>query len=191
MKFEERASQLKSKAELLVNFTPQEISNINPDEIQRLFYDLQVYQIELEMQNDELQKAQHEILNSRNRFSLIYHQIPIGIVSVDIHGFILDSNHYFSQMVNIEQHQLTKKHFSSLILEKDKNIFINRFGAFFNSPNKKSLNLHLQGNLNIPFYAKLLGVVDHGSDSYESSGNESSKLVISITDVSDIAANNN
>ena len=49
MKLEERTNDLRKKAEQLVNFTPQEIKNISAEEIQRLFYDLQVYQIELEM----------------------------------------------------------------------------------------------------------------------------------------------
>ena len=190
MKFEEKANRLKTKAEELVNFTPQEISDISSEEIQRLFYDLQVYQIELEMQNDELQKVQHEITMSRNRFSLIYHQIPIGIVSVNYQGFITEANHYFSQMMNVEQQRLIKKHLSSFIIEEDKNIFINRFEAFFKSPDKKTLNLRLQGNQNNPFHAKLLGTLDHGSESHVPLNQELSKLIISITDVSDIVSNN-
>lgn len=186
MKFEERTNELRIKAETMVNFTPQEIKNIGAEEIQRLFYDLQVYQIELEMQNDELQSAQYEVTQSRNRFSIMYHQIPIGIITVNHQGFITETNHYFCEMVNIEQQKLIKKHLSSLIVEEDKNIFINRFDAFFKSPEKKSMNLRLQGNQNKLFHAKLLGTLDSGSDSYTPEDHELSKLVISVTDVSDI-----
>ncbi len=89
-------------------------------------------------------------------------------------------------MVNIEQQKLIKKHLSSLIVDEDKNIFINRFNAFFKSPEKKSMNLRLQGNNNKLFHAKLLGTLDNGSDSYSPEDIELSKLVISVTDISDV-----
>ncbi len=191
MKFEERTNELREKAEQLVNFTPQEIKNISAEEIQRLFYDLQVYQIELEMQNDELQTTQYEVTQSRNRFSIMYHQIPIGIITVNHQGFITDTNHYFCEMVNMEQQKLIKNHLSSLIVEEDKNIFINRFDAFFKYPEKKSMNLRLQGNQNKLFHAKLLGTLDNGSDSYSPESIEPSKLIISVTDISDVIFMNN
>lgn len=47
MKIEDK--ELRSRAEKIVNFSPQEIRSIIHDGIQRLLCDLQVYQIELQM----------------------------------------------------------------------------------------------------------------------------------------------
>lgn len=80
--------ELRNKAEQIIDFTPQELSGITPEEIQRLFYDLQIYQIELQMQNEELKRVQRELIDSRDRYHFLYNQVPVGIVMVNHLGFI-------------------------------------------------------------------------------------------------------
>ena len=186
MKLEERDNDLRAKAEQIVNFTPQEISNITHDEIQRILYDLQVYQIELQMQNDELQKAQLEITQTNNRLNFIYHHTPIGIVTLDFQGFIQQANHTFGQMLGINSNALVKKHFSKLIVDEDKNIFIQRYEPFFKVPANKSIQLRLYGENNKVFDALIKGNADDGSDAmYGNVDIKQRKLVIAVTDITD------
>jgi PAS domain-containing protein len=187
VKFDKRNSLLREKAEQIVNFTPEELSEVSTDEIQRLFYDLQVYQVELEMQHDELKKAQLELSASHNRYHFLFHQVPVGIVIVDHNGFIENCNQFFCHMFDINSSDVKKKHLSSLIVEKDKNLFINRFNAFFKSPDGKSMKLQMQGNQNQSINVKLMGKLDTGSDfaTYDEM-DDSARLVITATDISDI-----
>jgi PAS domain-containing protein len=186
MKLEERDNDLRAKAEKIVNFSPQEISIITPDEIQRILYDLQVYQIELQMQNDELQKAQLEISQTNNRLNFIYHHIPVGIVTLDFQGFIQQANHTFAQMFGISSNALVKKHFSKLIVDEDKTIFIQRYEPFFKVPTNKSIQLRLYGENNKIFSALLKGSADDGSDAmYGNIDIKQRKLVVAVTDISD------
>lgn len=189
MKSEEITEQLKEKAEKIVNFTPKEIDDISTDEIQRLFYDLQVYQIELEMQNDELKKSQRDVVSSRNRFHFLYHQIPVGIVTVNHLGFISDTNQYFCQMLKMNSSSLIKKHLTRLIVEEDKNQFINRFDAFFKSPDDKSINLRLKDDQDRAFHVKMLGKLDD-AEIYPSVEIDKVSLVITVTNIDDIVARN-
>ncbi len=190
MKFEERYKKLRTEAEKIVNFTPQEISDVSTDEIQRLFYNLQVYQIELEMQNEEMKKTQNELSISRNRYHFLFEQISVGIVIVNHQGFIIDTNQYFCEMLKLNQNKPIKKHLSSLITEADQNQFINRFEAFFKSPDHKSLILRLTGNQDIPLHVKMQGKLDSGSDGYGEIDTRDSRLIITVTDISDIVTNN-
>ncbi|MCH9698463.1 MAG: PAS domain-containing protein [Gammaproteobacteria bacterium] len=189
MNNKERKTELKKKAEQLVNYQQKDVENINSDEIQRILYDMHVYQIELEMQNDELEKTQRELEISRNRYHHLYHQIPIGNVVIDRHGFIEDSNQFFCQMLQSQRSDLIKLHFSTLIVNDDKNQWINRFDAFFKYPNQKSMVLRIKGNLNTPIHVKLLGSRQRSEDFEVSSGLiDAQKLIISVTDVSDIVS---
>lgn len=186
MKLEERDNHLRAKAEQIVNFSPQEIGNITHDEIQRILYDLQVYQIELQMQNDELQKAQLEITQTNNRLNFIYHHIPVGIVTLDFQGFIQQANHTFGQMLGINSNTLIKKHFSKLIVAEDKNIFIQRYEPFFKVPANKSIQLRLYGENSKVFDALIKGNADDGSDAmYGNVDIKQRKLVIAVTDITD------
>ncbi len=187
MKIDEHAEQLKSKAEKIIDFSPQEISSITPDEIQRLFYDLQVYQIELQMQNDELQKTQFELSEANNRLNFIYHSVPVGILTLDYQGFIEKLNRGFAEMLDTTQNKLLKKHFSKLIYEEDKNIFIQRFDPFFKSPLNKSIQLRLQTEKNTVFDVLIKGQIDDGSDSFNNYADlKQRKLVIAVTDISEV-----
>ena len=187
MKLKKLDKELREKAEKLVNFSPQEISSITHDEIQRIFYDLQVYQIELQMQNDELQKAQQEISQTNSRLNFIYHHTPVGIVTLNFQGFIQQANHGFAEMLGINANALVKKHFSKLIFDDDKNIFIQRYEAFFKVPANKSIQLRLLGKNDQVFHALLKGNADDGSDAMNGNPDiKQRKLVIAVTDISDV-----
>ncbi len=183
-----RNDKLKADAEKIINFTPHDIQNITSEEIQRLFYDLQVYQIELQMQNDELQKSQFELSQMNNRLSFAYHSVPIGILTLDFQGFIQQANQTFTDMVGSNNpSKLVKKHFSKLIVEEDKSIFIQRFDAFFKAPLNKSLQLRLRSEKNTVFHTLLKGSADDGSDTISNDIDlKQRKLVITVTDISEV-----
>jgi PAS domain S-box-containing protein len=179
--------KLKAEAEKIINFTPQDIQNITPEEIQRLFYDLQVYQIELEMQNEELQKSQFEISQMNNRLNFAYHSVPVGILTLDFQGFIQQTNRTFADMLGSTPNALVKKHFSKLVVEEDKNIFMHRFDAFFKSPSNKSLQLRLESEKNTVFHTLLKGSADDGTDTISQNLDlKQRKLIVSVTDISDV-----
>jgi len=183
-------NKLKADAEKIINFTPHDIQNITSEEIQRLFYDLQVYQIELQMQNDELQKNQFELSQMNNRLNFAYHSVPVGILTLDFQGFIQQSNQTFADMLCTNPSKLVKKHFSKLIVEEDKNIFIQRFDAFFKAPLNKSLQLRLQSEKNTVFHALLRGSADDGTDTVSQNIDlKLRKLVVTVTDISDVINN--
>ena len=66
----ESQAQLRRRAESLFRTRSQARADraaLSPDEIRDLVHELQVHQIELEMQNEELQRAQDELAAARDR----------------------------------------------------------------------------------------------------------------------------
>lgn len=83
-----------------------EISNLQADEVQRLLHELRVHQIELEMQNEELRRAQLELEVSRDDYFNLYELAPVGYLTLDRHGLIQRANLTASQMLALEKELL-------------------------------------------------------------------------------------
>ncbi|MGR9054187.1 MAG: hypothetical protein ACU84J_16230, partial [Gammaproteobacteria bacterium] len=145
-------------------YSPREIENITPEDIQCLIYELQVHQIELEMQNEELLKAQHELTEVNNRLHFIYHQVPVGILTLNQKGFIEDANYEFARMLHTDVGLLINKPFSRYIVKDDLFQFILRFDAFFKYPDRKHMRLRLQSEKSEPVQVLIKATADDGAD---------------------------
>ena len=69
---------------------------------QGLAHELQVHQIELEMQNEELRKAQEQLAESLAKYSNLYDFAPVGYVTSNREGVILEANLNFAGQLEIE-----------------------------------------------------------------------------------------
>ena len=93
------------------------------EDIQKLVHELQVHQIELEMQNDELRRAQEEIERSRSKYSDLYDFAPVGYFTFDQKGQILEVNLTGARLLGVERHLLIRKPFNLFVMPD----FLNQF----------------------------------------------------------------
>ncbi|MGD0231236.1 MAG: PAS domain S-box protein [Syntrophorhabdales bacterium] len=91
--------------------------------MERLVHELQVHQIELEMQNEELKRAQLEIAESREKYIDLYDFAPVGYFSFDRNGVITEVNLTGASLVGIERTQLMGKPFSLFVNPQHRDIF--------------------------------------------------------------------
>lgn len=116
--------QLQKRAETLLNAAPQPACDLAPDEVKALVHDLSVHQIELELQNDELLRAQQLIEKSRDELARLYHQAPVGYLSLNRIGIIERCNQTFSRMVGKTCEKLAGKPLADLLEGMDRDIFL-------------------------------------------------------------------
>jgi hypothetical protein len=83
------AAELRSRAEAVVKKRPTAKHNQSGDDPRRLFHELQVHQIELEMQNATLQDTQDMMELSLERYTDLYDFAPVAYFTLDCGGNIL------------------------------------------------------------------------------------------------------
>ena len=92
----DQAANLRQRAETAfrdnIAQSPEDIKAATPEETQRMLHELRVHQIELEMQNEELRRAQVELDAARERYFDLYDLSPVGYVTVSETGLILEAN---------------------------------------------------------------------------------------------------
>ena len=145
-----KLDKLRQDAEQLVVSRTGNTTHSSEADYQQVVHNLQVHQIELEMQNDELHKAQHDLLDSyqeltKNNSLLeqLYHLSPVAYVRLDKSGYISQANINFSQLVGKPLVNINGLHLSSFVTEQDRVILTSRFNAFFKIPENKQLDLRL------------------------------------------------
>jgi len=82
-------------------------------------HELQVHQLELEMQNDELRRAQLELEASRTRYFELYDLAPVGYCTVSAEGLILQANLAAASLFGVARGLVVRKPFSRFVLPAD------------------------------------------------------------------------
>ncbi|MEM9399150.1 MAG: PAS domain S-box protein [Verrucomicrobiota bacterium] len=82
-----------------------------PDEISQK---LNIYHIELEVQNEELRQSQEALAESHKRYYKHFEFAPIGIIRTDLDGIILDANQMALEFLGIAKDSL-RRHPKKLI----------------------------------------------------------------------------
>ena len=113
------AAGLRKRALEVIHNNPQALAALPIGDIEQLAQELSVYQIELEMQNEELRNAQVDLERSRQAYSDLYDFAPVGYLTVDINGIIQRANLTATTMLGKERAYLIKQPFSKFIIPDD------------------------------------------------------------------------
>lgn len=125
-------AESRSKAELLGELElNQEISQKNTA---HLLHELQVHQMELEMQNQELREAQQALEETRDRYAKLYDFAPVGYLTLDETGRILEINLTGAAMLGVERANIVGKPFAGRLSDGDIPVFFHHLRQVFLSP---------------------------------------------------------
>jgi len=110
----------------------------NPEaDTHRLIHELHVHQIELEMQNEELQRVQAELENSLARLTNLYEFAPVGYITLDAQGILLDVNLTGTLMMGLERRRLVGRRFAHVLAVESRSAFDVFLAKAFKSRNKE------------------------------------------------------
>jgi PAS domain S-box-containing protein len=101
----------------------ENLEALSPEETRRTLQDLRVHQIELEMQNEELRRAQAELDATRARYFDLYDLAPVGYATVNEKGLILETNLTAATLLGVVRNTLAKQPFHRFILKEDQDLY--------------------------------------------------------------------
>jgi len=117
-------------AEDHLNATGLEVhpSTAEPD-VMRLNHELQVHQIELEMQNEELEKIRSELESSLESYTNLYDFAPVAYFTLDRQANILQVNLAGAKLLETPRSRLINRGFCSFVSPESRSLF----NAFLNT----------------------------------------------------------
>jgi PAS domain S-box-containing protein len=154
------AENLHRKAEELLKKKQSEMSTSpsEPDKL-KLFHELQVHQIELEMQNEELLQANAKIEElAADKYKELYDFAPTGYFTLSRKGEIIQLNLSGAAMLGKERSRLINKMFSFFVSAESSPIFSQFFNKLFDSKTKETCEIILPNTRNRPAYVHLSGI---------------------------------
>ena len=114
---------LRQRAEKLLTAGGVGLRQLPSEEVLELLHELQVHQIELEMQNEELLRAQESITETGNRYADLYDFAPVGYVTLDSQGLIIEVNLTGTRLLGAVRDSLLQKPFILYVAAGDRQAF--------------------------------------------------------------------
>ncbi|MFW5854862.1 MAG: PAS domain S-box protein [Thermodesulfobacteriota bacterium] len=171
------------RSKQLLGMSLQEIDSLPPAEVRCLIQELRTFQIELQLQNEDLRKTQQKLEQARNQFSDLFEHAPVGYLLIDPSGMIHQANQTFAAMVGTESADLRNTPLASRMEGADRDLFLSRFKALFKHPQGKVMELRIKNGRSGWFHARL----EARPEPRPETGSESMvhRLMLVVSDISE------
>jgi PAS domain S-box-containing protein len=156
---------------------PQKRRRKSRDEVLR--HELNVYQAELETQNEELRRAQVALEGSRARYEDLYARAPAGLVTVGAQGKILTFNDRAARTLRLRVHGTSAKHITEFMSPENVEIFERHRAQVLSSGEEAAFELEMRRATGAPFWAAILMAATRDAS------DESLVCQIGLTDISE------
>ena len=117
------AEELRRKAEQRLSKSPDTFIRAVPEDPAATIHELQVHQIELEMQNEELRRAQLELDEQRSKYYVLFDLAPVGYLALGASGVISDANLTAARLLGVARDALVGKPFSAFVSAADRDVW--------------------------------------------------------------------
>jgi two-component system cell cycle sensor histidine kinase/response regulator CckA len=164
----EQAAELRRRAEEMSLKTavqsPENLEALSPEETQQTIHELRVHQIELEMQNEELRRAQTELDAARERYFDLYDLAPVSYCTISEKGLILEANLTAATLLGVARGALVKQPFSRFILKEDQEIYYLHRKQLFEKGESQEFELRMVKIDGTPFWGLLKATAAQDGD---------------------------
>ncbi|MDR3555363.1 MAG: PAS domain S-box protein [Syntrophobacteraceae bacterium] len=147
-----KTSLLRRRAEELLAQRPGPEA-LSASDLLELVHELQVHQVELEIQNEELRRAQGEISALHREYEDLYEFAPCGYLTLDPGGIITRCNLTGVRLLGVEKTRLNGLGFSRFVAKEYRDDYLAALKAAGQLGEKQSIPLRLIREDNTPSWA--------------------------------------
>lgn len=126
--------------------------------LQKTEANLRLHQTELEVQNEELRRAQLSLEVSRQRYFELYDLAPAGYLTLSGQGLIHHANLTAATLLGVERHQLEEKPFTRYIVPDDQDIFYHCRKKLVDTKKRQLCELRMLHGLVTPLRVQIIAV---------------------------------
>ena len=150
--------ELRHRAEDLITRRERTSPGNRMTDIDTITHELSVHQIELELQNEELRNANLEAQQARDKYFDLYDMAPVGYVTLDWKGEILEVNLTGTELFGLPRQDLTGRRIQVFLLPSDIPIFNNFQEEVLLSSSKRCCEVTLSLNGGVCKILRIEGV---------------------------------
>lgn len=169
--------ELRERAEAAIQHHSQVIPDMSVEGIDKLVHELQTHQIELEMQNEELRRAQEELAESRDTYASLYDLAPVGYATLSDKGLILKCNLTLCDWLGKDRSLAINSRLSTFVVDDDQDGFFRFKRHLVESRERQTCELRMHREGADPFWTRLDGVTA------ETTVNGTTELRLAISDI--------
>ena len=116
---DEHRDAIRKQSEAMLSKSGADLAGMSGADIEKLMFEFQVHQIELELQNEELKRAHQELSVSRDDFVRIYDLSPVAYLTLNEQGVIKRANMAAAQLLGCAKEAMASKKIGKFIHPSD------------------------------------------------------------------------
>ena len=171
-----KKSDLRRRAEEELLNQPGALDGISSADVQSVVHELKVHQIELEMQNQELCRTQQELEASREKYFDLYNLAPVGYITLNDKGIILEANLTAAALLGHERSSLINQPLTRFIGREDQDIYYHCNKKLFQTLEHQECEVRMLKSDGTQFWVRLETVAANG-------GNDETVYRMAIIDI--------
>jgi len=143
---------------------PENIESLSVEAARQMLHELRVHQIELEMQNEELRRAQTELNAARARYFDLYDLAPVGYCTLSEQKLILEANLTAATLLGVARGALVKQPITRFIFKQDQDLYYKHLKQLFESGEPQACELRMVKMDGAPVWVGLEATVAQDAD---------------------------
>ena len=147
-----RRAEDKLKAVVIEQHPP-----VSGPDMKRLAHELEVYQLELEMQNDELRESYNAVEKGLAPYSELYDSAPGGYFTLDRQSNVCQANLAGASLLGVARSKLVQRRFGLYVLPESRPIFNAFLDRVFESHRKQTCEVVLQPENSATLHVRIDG----------------------------------
>lgn len=163
-----QAAELRKQAEEVARGeaarSPEHLAALSPEETLQTLHELRVHQIELEMQNEELRRAQVELDTARARYFDLYDLAPVGYCTLSEQGLILEANLTAAGLLGVSRGGLVKQPITRFIFKEDQDLYYLHRKQLFETGTPQACEIRMLCQDGTQFWAHLAATAAQEAD---------------------------
>ena len=148
---------IQNKSAVMLSKSGGDLAGMSSTDIEKLMFEFQIHQIELELQNEELKRAHQELSASHDEFSRIYNLSPVAYLTLNEQGLIKKANVAAIRLLSASKETLINKKLGKFIHPSDQDNYYFFIHDLVSEKNNQILNAKLVAQNSVPKQSECQG----------------------------------